>query len=455
MTCEACGHEQDHGRFCGRCGARSAPPEPAPDLAREETAAVTSDDSLTEGEVVGVSSSPTAGWPLLAGVAVVVAVLGIAQLVSGGGDDVAPQPSPSATSPAAVATSSPVPTSPKQPAAVPTPVDGQAWPVELNEPSETVLLFDDGHDGAFAVDLDTQRVIAVDLPGQRAGDQQFRLWQMGGWIVVGWEEIFAVAPGSEQEPRKLADATVSLPASEPDQLWLINHASGRTDAPSAWTLVDASGEPLVTTGRRAEKPIRGVPGGLALRRDDGSLAKYDLDEQRVVDYLGDGAADIADVTRNRVAWCEEPCGALTVSDPDGRQVAVFDDAARFQPQATWLSDGGEHLAAAVELAYDDGAIGFGFRLYHVETGQVVEESTLPLGHVFGDWSDAGRFFYWVKPLDGTAAPVVFGWWSGSSFAEFTVPPPRWTTSAYGFLALPAGPNTHLFDTSNASTAPTP
>lgn len=67
----------------------------------------------------------------------------------------------------------------------------------------TVLLFDDGGDGGLLVDLDTWERQRVDLPGQRAGDQPFRLWQLGGWVEVGWEEIWAVVPGEPERARQV------------------------------------------------------------------------------------------------------------------------------------------------------------------------------------------------------------------------------------------------------------
>lgn len=383
----------------------------------------------------------------------VVAALGVARLVSGPGDGATSQPSPSASSPGAVV----APPAVQVPPVVSGPTDAQSWPIELNKPTETVLLFDDGEDGAFVVDLDSGDVVHVELPGQRAGDQPFRLWQMGGWIVAGWGEIFATTPGSGQEPRKLADARFFLPAAEPDQLWVIDD-DGSPGA-SAWALIDGSGEPLAPPVAGGEEPLRGVPGGLALRRAHGALAKYDLEEQRVVDYLGEGPAHIADVTRHRVVWCEEPCAELTVSHADGRPVAVFDDAARFIPQSTWLSDDGRFLAAAVGVSADEEVEDHRIRLYQVETGQLLFEESVPLGQVFGDWSDAGRFFFYVKLLDDSSAPVVFGWWSGSLyelFEHFPIdPPPSWMTRSYGFLALPAGPNASLFGPSDASARPSP
>lgn len=383
----------------------------------------------------------------------VVAALGVARLVSGAGGDATPQPSPSVTSPDEVVAPPAVPATPGQPPVVSGPADAQSWPIELNQWTETVLLLDDGQDGVFAVDLDSGEVVHVDLPGQRVGDQPFRLWQMGGWTVAGWGEIFATTPGSDQEPRKLADATVFLPAAEPDQLWVIDNGD---PGASAWTLIDGSGEPLAPPAAGSEQPIRGVPGGLALRRADGGLAKYDLEQQQVVDYLGDGTAHIADVTRHRVVWCEEPCAELTVSHADGRPVAVFDDAARFMPGSTWLSDDGQFLAAAVGVSTDAGVEDHRIRLYRVETGQLLFEDSVPLAQVYGDWSDAGRFFFWVKLLDDTSAPVMFGWWSGSLFEHFPIdPPPSWMTRSYGFLALPAGPYASLFGPSDASARPSP
>lgn len=68
------------------------------------------------------------------------------------------------------------------------------------------------------------------------------LVSLGGWVVVGWEELWAVVPGEPDRGRQLGEATVFLPAAEPDALWLIDHHGGRVGTGrSTWSLVDASG----------------------------------------------------------------------------------------------------------------------------------------------------------------------------------------------------------------------
>ncbi len=59
-------------------------------------------------------------------------------------------------------------------------------PVGFDGVTDTVLVFDDGYDGALVLDVDTGDQQRVGLPGQRAGDQPFRLHRMGSWLVVGW-----------------------------------------------------------------------------------------------------------------------------------------------------------------------------------------------------------------------------------------------------------------------------
>lgn len=72
-----------------------------------------------------------------------------------------------------------------------TPDAGQARAGVFSTPTETVLLFSDGIDGATAIDLDRRVAGRRVIEGERAGDQSFRLTLTGEHLVVGWGEIHA------------------------------------------------------------------------------------------------------------------------------------------------------------------------------------------------------------------------------------------------------------------------
>lgn len=71
------------------------------------------------------------------------------------------------------------------------PASGGARGGVFSTPTDAVLLFSDGIDGATAIDLDRRIASRRVIEGERAGDQSFRLTLTGGHLVVGWGEIYA------------------------------------------------------------------------------------------------------------------------------------------------------------------------------------------------------------------------------------------------------------------------
>lgn len=416
MQCGSCGHEQDEGWFCGHCGARI-------------------DDVPVEDRTDAPSPARTSTLArVLAGVAAVIVAFGLWRFV--GGDSSGPAdtsvalPAPTVEPPAR-----PSPTSPPAPS-TPLPSDGP-WPVQhFDGETGTVLLFDDGRDGGVAVDLDTGEAVHVDLPGQRSGDQPFRLHRMGSWVVVGRGDIFAVPVGRDRATRHLGGAAHFLPAARPDRLWLVDQPSGATGAPAAWTLVDVSGEVLLQ-GEGTQEPLRGVPGGLALRRSDGSLVRYDLLSQEVVDYLDPDARAIADATRDRVVWCTEACDELRVADATGATVSTIgSEGETFDPNAAWLSGDGSRLGAVVRVEVGAG-VDRRVRVYDARTGTELVDAQLRLGAVHGNWTgDGGQFFYWLSfGVAATGAPLEVGRWTGGNQLEQVDVAPH-GSGLQGFVALP-------------------
>lgn len=371
----------------------------------------------------------------------VVAAIGVAVLRTGdvAGDVAVPEaPAPPAPTPPPRAPSEPV-----RPV-VPTPRVAPG-PVGFDGVTGTVLVFDDGLSGALALDLDTGDQQRIELRGQRPGDQPYRLHRMGSWLVVGVGEIWAVAPGSDQPPRSLGEATIFLPAAEADQLWFIDHAgaSGFTA-----TLVDPSGEELHQAVLEGDvQPIRGVPGGLALRREDGALVVYDLAEGRVRSYLaGSEPTRLGAVTRDRVVWCDEdPCRRLRLSDGTGELVTTIGSGeAAFDVAETWLSPDGSRLAAVVWVPVD-GGVDRRLRIHRTEDGGLLADTQLPLGEARGDWTvDGAQFLSWLN-LPGTdGAPALLGRWAGGGEIELVDVSSLGLSGLHGFVALPREPVAGLF-----------
>jgi len=142
----------------------------------------------------------------------------------------------------------------------------------FSTPTDTVLLFSDGIDGATAIDLDRRIAGRRVIEGERAGDQSFRLTLTGDHLVVGWGEIYA-APLAGGASRKIADATIYIPASEPGEVWTVTWEGGRIGAGAA-TLrrVSVAGTVTFTSTEfdpSVMQPVMGVPGGIVVDTPNG------------------------------------------------------------------------------------------------------------------------------------------------------------------------------------------
>lgn len=254
----------------------------------------------------------------------------------------------------------------------------------FGNPSDVVLLFDDGIDGVLALDPDTRVGSRSVLEGQRAGDQPYRLTRVEDSLVVGWSSIHAsdVHTGKSTQ---LGDATIYVPAAETDRIWLIRWAGDRIGAglANAWQ-VDTSGQQLTEPAELDVEgfPAIGIPGGLAMQTDDGIWMWYP-DGAADGAAFGDASATILDVSGNQLAFCEDgSCVEAQIIDQQtGRLQTIYRDegfghAARFSPDGT-------HLA----LVTRDGTV----VLASTQTGAAVDiiddlTTDVPL-HV--DWSPDG------------------------------------------------------------------
>lgn len=419
MRCDACGHEQSSGSFCGYCGAP---------IQSESSASV---PSSTDERWAFLTAGT--GRLVFALVLVVLVLGGGTLLVTGrdGSGGSVTLPSPGEIEDATDGPASRFPDT--------SPSEADVIDVDFDTATGTVLVFDDGRDGAVAVDLDSGRRVEFRLPGQGPGDQPFRLSRMGSWLVYGWGTIWAAAPGSDLPVRQLGTATIFVPGAEPGQLWFIDYPGGRIgQGTPTWTLVDASGQPLHQgEGEDGMYAVRGVPGGLAVRGEDGRLRRYGVATGQIEDYLGDEDARIGDVAADRVVWCERACERLHVTDGGGREVGVVDgpQVESFDPDAMWLSGGADRLAVHARVRKGSG-VTFELQIYDLGTDRLVAATTVPLGDVRGAWTLDGRqFFYRTQP--GASAPDrlrILGRYSAGTFEG--VPFDRDAAPEFGFVALP-------------------
>lgn len=221
----------------------------------------------------------------------------------------------------------------------------------FSERTDTVLLFDTGTDDVLAVDLDAGVAARRSVEGHRAGDQPYRLWRTDDALIVGWQRIFAVSTATAQA-RQLGEATIFVPAAEPDHVWLIDFASGRveTGVESTYRLVDLTGEVQHEAPGVADAvPSRGVVGGLALETESG-VAIWDAQQGQIVSRLGEGTGFVADARGRTIVWCEDACAQLHVTDLDGRDQVLApaaDGGDAFEPRSARLSPDGTLVAAIV------------------------------------------------------------------------------------------------------------
>jgi len=259
----------------------------------------------------------------------------------------------------------------------------------FGEPVDVVLVFDDGIDGVLAVDPDLRIGSRRVIPGQRAGDQPYRLTRVHDSFVVGWSSVYAVDI-TTRESTLLDNATIYVPSVQPAQVWLVDYPSGRIQGtPMVWKsnlqgdpvsepkLLDAVGFPAI-----------GILGGLALETDDG-VALWDAGSGSVIERLGSGPGQVKDSIGRLLAWCTGDCGELHITDlasGEDLTVAAPDDTVfsgrPFTGRAARFSPDGSRLAAIA----DDKIV-----MIYPATGEALVVGQLPtveFGYFLG-WSPDG------------------------------------------------------------------
>ena len=194
----------------------------------------------------------------------------------------------------------------------------------FSTPTDTVLLFSDGIDGATAIDLDRRLAGRRVIEGERAGDQSFRLTLAGEHLVVGWGEIYA-APLSGEPSQKVADATIYIPASESGEVWTLTWEGGGIGSGTA-TLhrvrIDGTVVFTSTTFDPAIlQPLIGVPGGLAVNTPEGVAVWY-ADTGTTSAVLGPGPATAATTDGRSLAWCAGSCSTFHVAELERRGAPI-------------------------------------------------------------------------------------------------------------------------------------
>src|SRR3954451_21529284 len=105
------------------------------------------------------------------------------------------------------------------------------------------LVFDNGDDEITVLGVDSRRGEHRFNVGQRAGDQPFRMTRVNNDVLVGWGEVFA-APLAGGPSRSLGQATVYLPATEPDRVWLSEYPNENGVPPRVRLIEESTGREL-------------------------------------------------------------------------------------------------------------------------------------------------------------------------------------------------------------------
>ena len=216
------------------------------------------------------------------------------------------------------------------------------------------LIFDDGLDGATAVDPNDPIGHSTKVEGQRAGDQPYRLESVDGHLIVGWDQIYSVNLDSG-ESTLLGEATIFVPAAEPGRVWLIDYPGGAigSGTPRAWQ-VSATGEMLTPQFEIETEgvPAIGVAAGLAIETESG-IHIWDIGEGGVMGTLGADVSFASDTTFGQpaLAWCSDPCDEVHITDIPSMDDLIFThpgQGARFIARAARFSADGRYLAAPTE-----------------------------------------------------------------------------------------------------------
>ena len=175
--------------------------------------------------------------------------------------------------------------------------------------------------------LESGELHRVLLEGQRPGDQPQRLLRAGDALVVGWGEPHAVSL-TDGASAGLGEATIALPAVEPDAVWLADWEGGRVGSGDLrLRRVDIDGTVRFESG---VVDVGGFPPLGRQRRGvrlDSGLALWDAEEQAVTVEVPGEQAFIADSADGVVAWCDRDCVELRLTDvedglhPAGRGTA--------------------------------------------------------------------------------------------------------------------------------------
>ncbi len=285
-----------------------------------------------------------AGTALVAAVVAVAVIGGAAAMRAGTRQPYAGTAPPAGIT--SVATTAPAVATTVPPGSGSTPA---AFPV-FGDPAGVVLLFHDGYDGVIAVDPDERVRSRHDIEGLGPGDPPFSIRRVGDHLVVyGPGEIRASHIGTGSST-VIGQATIFVPAAEPDRVWLVDWEQGWIGGgtATAWQ-VDMEGSQLTDPAALPDGayPEIGLPGaGLALRSGVGAQLDPWFPEPGRADTVPAIPARgmVVDAFGDRLAYCPDAeCAEVHIRDftASSTVAAVGPDSfaygGRFSPNGDMLA----------------------------------------------------------------------------------------------------------------------
>jgi hypothetical protein len=303
--------------------------------------------------------------------------------------------------------------------------NGASDSVSAHKPSGTLVLRNLRDESLTVVDLGRGETVTVPVPQLAPGDPPFNLVETGGRLVFyGIGGAYALDLDLKGRPQKLGEAWYFVRSATEGRVWL-----ALLDPQSPATVRDLRGvrevtvEGRITVADTGPPPCRG-PTVLAAVKDglvcqDDGLRVWDPVTGNVILELP--GPFVADTHENLVAWCENGCPRLHLTDVGTGENVAISPSESFAFEETYggaFSPDGSLLAFPVVTEDADQPHADGHRhgvaLVEVEKGSasLIEGSELAADYPAIAWSRSGEWLFF-----GAGAGRIMAYRRGSEKAS--------------------------------------